>query len=250
MNRAWIPWLPALLLACSGPPAAAPRPAEVGVAVSFRAIGDSLRPAADVQRMVEPYRTRVAAAVSEVLATAEDRIVKARPEGALGALVADAVLESARSLSTHPVDAALVNDGALRAPIPAGPVTVGSIFEVMPFENTITLLELTGVQMEALADEIAEGGGDPVAGMTFDLHGPELDAQDLRIDGTPVEPGRTYWVAVPDFLAGGGGSFRTLLDPITREDLPFLVRDAITQHVTRLGRLSDARPGRIRVTGS
>lgn len=249
MRRPLIPLLVVLLAACGGSAPGTRTPLTATVAGSFQEVDAALPDDPALEALVAPFRVRLDERLSEVLAQAEDRIVKARPEGALGALAADAMLAAARRRTDHPIDAALLNDGGLRAPIPRGPVTLASIYEVFPFENTLVLLQLTGVQMEALADQIAARGGHPVAGLTFRMEGREPDAIQVQVDGAAVEPGRTYWLVTADFVANGGDGFTTLEDPIAREDLGVLVRDAITEHVRELGTLRATPPGRIRMAG-
>ena len=50
-------------------------------------------------------------------------------------------------LFAHPADIAMPNSGAIRQGIPAGDITKGTVLGMMPFENTIVALELTGSQV-------------------------------------------------------------------------------------------------------
>ena len=75
-----------------------------------------------------------------MLETPIRRLVPASP---LGNLVTDAYLAAVPG-----ADVALNNSGGgLRADLPAGPLTYGSVFEVMPFDNLLVSLRLTGRQL-------------------------------------------------------------------------------------------------------
>ena len=217
------------------------------VTASFRVIDGTIDPDTALLAELASYREQVAVQVAEVLAVATERLVKARPESALGGLAADAILSAARAQADHPVHLAILNNGGLRAPIAAGDVTVGSIYELMPFENAITVVQLPGTKVIELAHQIAGRGGEPVAGFSFVIDGPDGGARDVLVDGAPVEPTALYWLATADFIANGGGGFSALSEPSAREDFDLLVREAIIQHVKELGRLYDRAPERVRV---
>lgn len=97
------------------------------------------------------------------------------------------------------VDVAIVNEGGLRQAIPPGPITLGSIYSVLPFENRIFLLRITG--RDLLAD--LEGQAVFVAGLARGADGVLRDPA-----GAPVDPARIYTVATIDFLYFGGSGFR------------------------------------------
>ncbi len=248
MKLPLIPLTALFLASCGGPPqVGGPEPASHRVGVSFWGIDADIEQDSALISELAPYRVRVSAEVGSVLASASSRLVKARPESALGALVADALLAAGRQAVDHPVHTALLNHGGLRAPLPAGDVTMGAIYELMPFENRVTLVQLSGARFLELADQIASHGGEPIAGFTLVIDGPDGNARDVRVAGGVVEPDDTVWLATADFVADGGGGFGALREPLARADLDLLVRDAIASHVERLGNLVDETPRRLLV---
>src|SRR5690606_33834419 len=141
------------------------------------------------------------------------------PEGALGNFAADAMRTVAAEALGEPVDIAVTNNGGLRVPIPEGPITVGALFELMPFENALVLLTLSGTQVDSLAGQIARIGGEPVAGLTFTIEEPSRRAVDVRVNGEPVDPGRLYRVVTSDYLADIGGGLPVLSEYRERVDV-------------------------------
>jgi 5'-nucleotidase len=125
-----------------------------------------------VRERYEGAEVRPSPSVDAVLsnAVAVARQVKARPigielvtsikrahgrESALGNLFASAMLESVPG-----ADAALTNGGGLRADLPAGPLTWGSLYEAMPFDNRLVRLRLTGRELsEVLARNLVTTHG-------------------------------------------------------------------------------------------
>lgn len=104
-------------------------------------------------------------------------------------------------------DFAVTNLGGLRADLPAGPVTLADILTVLPFDNVLVAVELTGDQV------IRTFGGrfDAArAGFYFDGHNWINEN-----DGLPLDRDAVYTVLVNDFMYAGGDEFGQLatLDP-------------------------------------
>jgi 2',3'-cyclic-nucleotide 2'-phosphodiesterase/3'-nucleotidase len=112
-------------------------------------------------------------------------------------------------------DVALQNSGGIRAGLPQGQVTRDMVFEVLPFENTIVTLVLTGAEVRRVLEEwLAAGRVTQVSGIRyrFDLERPagaRVTAL-LGPDGRPFDESRTYRVACNDFMAQGGDGAGTL----------------------------------------
>jgi 2',3'-cyclic-nucleotide 2'-phosphodiesterase (5'-nucleotidase family) len=135
----------------------------------------------------------------------------------------------------------LLNSGAVRGNrvIPAGPVTKRDVRELLPFRNTVALLEVTGAALrgalERSVDELPRPTGHylQTAGvqMTVDPGAPpggRVGA--IEIAGRPLDPAGLYRVAVPDYLAQGKDGYpmlaasRVLLAP---EDGPGLIETVL-----------------------
>lgn len=127
----------------------------------------------------------------------------------LGYLVADIMRKD--------VDAqiGMTNSGGIRTNIPMGDITMGKMYEILPFDNTIVKVTLTGQQIK---NNINNGVDNPkigwieIAGMTaeIDLSRPFGDrVGDMFLeDGTKIEMDKLYTVATNDFMATGGDGFK------------------------------------------
>jgi 2',3'-cyclic-nucleotide 2'-phosphodiesterase (5'-nucleotidase family) len=121
------------------------------------------------------------------------------------------------------------------------------MFELMPFENRLSILTLSGEQVLELADQIADRRGQPVAGISFRIQeeGGERVARDVRVEGHSVDPAGRYRLATNDYMANGGEDFTPLQTPLEREDLPILIRDAFIEYVREKGVIREELEGRI-----
>jgi len=132
-------------------------------------------------------------------------------EYGLGRLIADAQRNVAKA------DVALVNNGGIRADLAAGLATYGDLYRVEPFQNRLMRLAVSGkVLKQALEHALTGDGPDAhVAGITV-WYDPGNRAgrriKKLRLaNGKGVDDGRTYTLAVSDFLAAGGSGYTMLL---------------------------------------
>ncbi|WP_163779982.1 bifunctional metallophosphatase/5'-nucleotidase [Myxococcus vastator] len=142
-----------------------------------------------------------------------------KEESALGNLMADVLRASAKA------DVGLMNPGGVRANLPAGPLTFGQVFGLLPFDNTVAVITLTGPELEqllSLAYGNAMGSIFAVSGLEVTLErcpGTERLASVALTGGQPlVSDDRTlYRVALPDFLARGGDGLEPLLRTVPPE---------------------------------
>jgi 2',3'-cyclic-nucleotide 2'-phosphodiesterase/3'-nucleotidase/5'-nucleotidase len=156
-------------------------------------------------------------------------------EYGLGRLIADAQRNVAKA------DFALVNNGGIRADVPAGLVTYGDLYRVEPFQNRLMRLAVSGkVMKQVLEHALAGEGGAPdahVAGITV-WYDPSQPAgrriTRLRLaDGKGLDDGRTYSLAVSDFLAAGGSGFAMLRGAVAG-DVGVTDLDALIQYLAVL----------------
>jgi len=175
-------------------------------------------------------------------------------ESALGSLVADAMRAEVQA------DVALQNSGGLRADLAEGDVTRGSIYEVMPFDNTLVTMRLTGAELHKVFEEgLAYGRVPQLSGvrLAFDLSRPRGNRVVMlaQPDGQPVDLTFKYRVVVNNFMAGGGDNYDSLARGLELTDTGINVRDALERYVVEKakangGVLDYKGDGRIRRSGS
>ncbi len=159
------------------------------------------------------------------------------------------------------VQIAMTNGGGLRIPIPAGKITAGILYEVMPFDNTLYTMKLSGADVKAniehgiMNDDI---GWIQISGVKVDYDknaeaGNRITSMVLE-DGTPIEMDKFYTVVTNDFMFTGGDNynFENSKDGLNTY-IP--IRDALMEAVEKAGTispvkrnwLSEAKSGKIYV---
>ena len=174
--------------------------------------------AARVRDMAAPIEELRARQVAEIAAPlgADRKDCRAR-ECEMGDAVADAMLDRVRDQG---VSIAIQNGGGLRASIDAGPVTMGEVVSVLPFQNTLATFEASGATILAAlengASQYEQGAGRfaQVAGLKYTVDpkaakGSRISDVQVR-DGagwTPLDPDRIYGVVTNNYLRRGGDGY-------------------------------------------
>jgi 5'-nucleotidase/UDP-sugar diphosphatase len=147
---------------------------------------------------------------------------------AMGNLLSDALRAYAVA------DVGLMNRGGIRAELQGGPITRRDVFEVMPFDNNVVVLKMTGAELEGLVRNAIEGkahSGIEVSGMTIQVL---VDAAGTRkltgihVGDKPVDAAKVYRVVMNSFMADGGDLYIEKVPPgDKRTDDVALMREVI-----------------------
>ena len=174
---------------------------------------DREAPDTAVARVVDTYVARARPLADRVIATLAGPLGRTGDQYPLGNLLADAYRAAAHA------DVAIVNNGGIRADLPAGTVTWGQLFEVVPFQNFVVRVSVSGAVLRAalehavgMAEARAHVSGIMVKVAPANPAGQRVTAVTLA-DGRPVLDSATYTLAVPDFMAAGGSGFAMLRLP-------------------------------------
>ncbi len=207
------------------------KPAKLSAAMFM---GEKVEADGKLDAMLAPSLDRVSAEQSRKLGLTVPANIGRNYEGesALGNFLSDSLRKM------EGADLAVLNSGGLRADLPAGDLTYGDVYEVLPFDNTVATLTLTGDELKRLLQAAygAKKGVFQVSGIKVKLarcpgQG-RLKSFTLE-DGKPVLPERRYKLVVPDFLARGGDGLGPVLSslPPNRIDLgvrrPLNFREAL-----------------------
>lgn len=164
---------------------------------------------------IAPYAAKIKASFGQPLVKAPLGIFRGRrgEENLLGYWVADTMRQAAEQATGSPVRFAITNSGGLRANLRPGQLKVEDIYELMPFENELVVIELTGSEViDVVREGLLRRGGEPCSGVRVKLTGPAASAV-LSItwaDGSPIDPTAVVKVATTDYLYGGGDAIPTL----------------------------------------
>jgi 5'-nucleotidase len=187
-------------------------------------------------------------AVDKVERVSDDTV----DESPVGDLVADSMLHAARSFGAQ---IALTNRGGLRTHLLAGPgnvVTMAQLQAVLPFGNTLDVMNLTGAQIRAVLEEqwykgrgITRGLLQVSDGFSYQWDPKQPEGQrvvpgSVMLHGVPLEDTTSYRVVANHFLAEGGDSFPTFTRGASRAPTPVRDVDALAGYLAQRER--DGKP--------
>ena len=173
-----------------------------GSMITIDSVWDT-HPNAKAAEILKPYKEKVDAMMYEVIGTSAMKMEKGAPESLLSDLVAGVLQQAAVQVLGKPADMGLVNMGGLRNILPEGDITVGDVFEILPFENSLCVLTMKGTDLRRLH-------GEGVSGIRLEItkDGKLLNA---FVGGKPLKDDQLYTVATIDYLADGNGRMDAFL---------------------------------------
>lgn len=184
-----------------------------------------------VLAMIQPYKMELDKEMNLVIGKCTKDMNKDKPESLLTNWMTDALQKKTADYYKKPIDFTVSNYGGIRVPVmAAGELTRGEVFEIMPFDNMITVVEMADTTVMKLFEHMADDKGWPISG---NVHYEIKDQKpfNILINGKPIEKGKIYTVSVSDYLASGGDKAYFFAEG-KREDLGILIRDALIDFVT------------------
>lgn len=182
-------------------------------------------------KMLHPYKRGVDTQMQVVIGRTDVPLTKAQPECTLGNFMADATFEAGKKLDPKTA-AAVMNYGGIRLSyISPGPITKGKMYELMPFDNMLTIVEMPGSVIREFCDKMAAAKGWPVSNLSFTIK--DKKATDITIDGQVLNDQIVYKIAVNDYLARGGDNCDFMV-PLKKRYTTIFLRDILIEYVARL----------------
>ena len=159
----------------------------------------------------------------------------------LGNLMADMCYDMANPLYKEKmnasIDFAMFNNGGLRAPVLEGNVTKESAFKLMPFENALVVVQLSGNKIKELVDYFIRNKKAHPLSKNISLN-IKKKGYSLTINGKSFDENKTYSVLTSDYLQGGGDRMYFFKEPIKLTKLDYKVRDAILDYFSKVDTLN------------
>ena len=206
---------------------------------------------AEAAKPLEEIRTKV---VAETAAAIEgDRSVCRAVECPMGSLIADAMLDRVKDQG---VEIAIQNGGGIRASIDAGPVTMGEVLTVLPFQNTLSTFEVDGATIVAALEngvsELEEGAGRfaQVAGISFTVDSAaEVGARisDVMVGGAAIDLGKIYGIVSNNYVRNGGDGYKMFKSAANAYDYGPDLADVMAEYLAAQGPFTPYTDGRIKV---
>jgi 2',3'-cyclic-nucleotide 2'-phosphodiesterase (5'-nucleotidase family) len=205
--------------------------AHVSAASKNLGVDSNIKATEHIEQFIVPYRDSLALQMGEVIGKADTSFEVVIPSSNLMNWATDALLlqETQTVRMAEPV-ICILNAGGLRASLNKGPITVGDVFKLMPFDNSVAWVRLPVSRIEAIETFMKnQSKGVPLANARFEKG--KLTIQGLN------ETHTHFWVITSDYLAQGGDKMTFFLTPESLQLKPKNLRDVFIEEVKRQGTL-------------
>lgn len=155
-----------------------------------------------------------------------------RPECTMLNWACDALLAIAQKHCPNPVDMAVVNIGSMRCEWAAGEITFRNVFELMPFDNELVVLTLTGEEIHRLCEIVTTNNGEGMAGLRLKARNGKV--LQVEINGKSLEKDKTYTVATSDYLSQGNDGMLPLKNHIQCWNSEEKIRDLYIEYIKQV----------------
>ena len=190
---------------------------------------------------VKPYSDNINKDLNSVLAYCPETQDKSKGtwQSNIGNLLAEITFELGNPVfqkrENKTIDVCLLNHGGIRAVIPKGDVTTRTAFEVMPFENSLIIVGLTGKEIKTLAEYIIkEKKPHPLYGMKIYIDKSILKINKIEINNLPLDENRIYYVGTPDYLANGGDNMTFFKESKIKFDMEYKLRNMMIDYFKKV----------------
>lgn len=211
------------LLACSSVTHVFFHPSQVKIGSSF--ISNQ-----HIDSLVQPYKDSLAKEMNLVIGMSSFNFVTARPNGTMNNWFADAIFtnQTENVRLSEPV-MCLFNVGGIRSSFNKGPITVGDVFKVMPFDNELVWVKLPITAIKDIEAYLIKSGGEPISNAQI-LNGK------LQLNGVNSQT-QFFWVITSDYLMNGGDNMRFFTQKTAVNTTSKLLRNALLEEVKKQGEL-------------
>jgi 2',3'-cyclic-nucleotide 2'-phosphodiesterase (5'-nucleotidase family) len=198
---------------------------------------------AAVKAIVAKHAESVGRIFDTVVATATETMERdAENESSLGGWMTDCYRERLG------VDVAIQNGGGIRADIPSGPVTLRSLFNVMPFDNSLVKLFMKGADLRAALEHgLSLARVAQISGAVLEYrHGkPGERLAAAAVGGASIDDAKTYSIVTLDFVVSGGDGFNAFERFVSSETTGILARDMLGECARRQATIVPPAAGRL-----
>lgn len=204
----------------------------------------------EMQSLVDHYKVKLDNEMNQVIGVSTQDMTYGRPESLLTNLTSDVMEAYGNKYTDNACDLACMNVHGHRANLSKGNITIGNIFEIYSFENTLVLIKLKGSDLLDAFESYAKMGGAGISS-TVKLIIKDGKLESATVKGLPVDKDKVYTIITLDYLADGNDGLDAFKNSIELIEPGLTLRDAMMQYVkeqtAKGNEISSVLDGRITV---
>jgi|TARA_B110000908_G_scaffold56404_1_gene68656 2',3'-cyclic-nucleotide 2'-phosphodiesterase (5'-nucleotidase family) len=203
------------------------------------------------KKLIAPYKNKMITEINTVISYAPKNINRydGKLQSSLGNLLADLCYERANVIfkerTRKEIDFSMFNYGGIRASISKGTVTNKNPFELMPFENSLVVVELSGKKVAELVDYFIKNKSAHPLSKNIELVINTNASYQLKINNQKFDLTKNYFVLTSDYLQSGGDKMDFFKNPISLFKTDYKMRHAIIDEFKSLDTLRTSLDNRV-----
>ena len=210
---------------------------------------EHVKPNPEFDKELEPIAKRVDEVMGVKVGSSTVGITRdgLEPETTAGNIVTDAMIDATGA------DIAFLNTGAMKAQIDKGEIKFGNVFNLLPYDNQIVTVDMTGASiLKVLEESAANAETIPVKGSTNIIQYAGLQAtfdpsqpvghrvSNVTVGGQPLDMDRTYSVASIDYIVSDSNEFPAMHESTNKQVTEFELRDTLHKYIQKHSPLDES----------
>lgn len=186
---------------------------------------------------IETLRSKMGEKLNIVIGFAPSDLQRFKPQSPLSNFLADNLLLFGNEYLKNnkmdgSIDLSLLNFGGIRGSILTGNITIETMYKIAPFENTVVIIELKGIELKKMFKKFTEKDQAALSNaQTIYQNGRILS---YSVNGEPIKDDKIYKMVTIDFLQNGGDGY---LENVVFENVIYTgiaIRDVYIQQIETL----------------
>ena len=160
-----------------------------------------------ISNVINIYKDSIDVSLDNIIGFSDQLYTKGdfnskRFNSTLGNLIADILFIQSDSVfkfqENKNIDFVIQNHGGIRASLPKGEVKLTDAYKILPFENEIVIVEMSGESLSEIVSFLkTENKPHPFSGLT-------INGNEVLVQNNPIKPSNKYYIAINDYLLTGG----------------------------------------------
>ncbi|HOK41056.1 MAG TPA: bifunctional UDP-sugar hydrolase/5'-nucleotidase [bacterium] len=197
---------------------------------------------------IKEWEEKVEKGFDDIIGTAKNNLIKSEPESNLGNLICDAIR------TRYNADVAFQNMGGIRSDIKKGKIKVRDIFNVLPFDNYIVLIKMSGAELLEALEISVEGshGILQVSGIEM-VYNPKLPKykriKSAKVNGKEIDKNKEYLIVTNSYITESEGtSYSVFKQAKYIENTYDVLRDVVIEYIKAKKEIEVEIEGRIKIS--
>lgn len=190
-----------------------------------------------LQKELEKSRKKLEKKMGVVIGYCPEDMISRMPQSPLSNFLTDILVEIANKYCQkhhkEAVDFSLLNFGGIRSSLHAGDITIGNLFEIAPFENSLVIADIKGSELLKLFRRFQVKKCEPYSRQVSITYLGDY-FQKVLIHGKEIDNDKIYRVATLDFILTGGDNILDGIEIPNADYTELVVRNAYINHIKKM----------------